>query len=178
MSTKTLLTYEEFIGLPKPEAGYYELDEGEIILVSPPKPRHRFICDRLIRLLSDFVEKAGLGKVVSNVGFRLSVNVVRAPDVAFLSAEQLKNIDPDEYMEGAPALAIEVVSPADSFEDVNKKVEQYLSAGAYSVWVIVPKLRNTEIYRLDESRVVLGEGNLITYPLLPGFTLPVSELFA
>src|SRR5437870_3779807 len=110
MTRKTLLTYGEFLQLPEPDAGYYELDEGELILVSPPKPKHGFICDKLIRLLSDFVEKKSLGRIVSNVGFRLYANVVRAPDVALISVEQLKDLNPDEYMDGAPTLAIEVVS--------------------------------------------------------------------
>ena len=177
MSTKTLLTYREFLDLPEPEAGYYELDEGELILVSPPKPKHGFICDKLIRRLSDFVEKTGLGKVVSKVGFRLYGNVVRAPDVALLSREQLKDLDPDEYVDGAPTLAVEVVSPSDSFEDINKKVDQYLAGGAHSVWIVIPKTQKVEIYKPAESRMVLDHQNVITDPVLPHFSLPVTELF-
>jgi len=177
MSTKTRLTYEEFLELPEPEAGYYELDEGELIIVSPPKPKHGFICDKLIRRLADFVDATGLGKIVSSVGFRLYGNVVRAPDVALISREQMKDLDPDDYVDGAPALAIEVISPTDSFEDISKKVDQHLAGGALSVWIIIPKTRKVEIYGPNPSRIVLDNREIITDPVLPGFSLRVSELF-
>lgn len=177
MNARTLLSYPQFLDLPEPETGHYELDAGELIVVSPPKPRNGFICDRLIRHLSEFVERTGVGKIVSNVGFRLGNETVRATDVAFISRDQFKNLDPDEYVEGSPTIAIEVVSPTDSFEDMNTKMEQYLAGGAQSVWIIVPRTQKVEICRAGESRVVLDRGSVITDSVLPGFSLPVASLF-
>ena len=145
--------------------------------MSPPKPKHGFICDKLIRRLADFVDATGLGKIAPSVGFRLYGNVVRAPDVALISREQMKDLDPDEYVDGAPAMAIEVISPTDSFEDISKKVDQFLASGALSVWISIPKTRKVEIYRPNPSRIVLDDREIITDPVLPGFSLRVSELF-
>ena len=84
----------------------------------------------------------------------------------------------DHFYAGAPDLAVEVLSPSDRWPAVGKKVMQYLDAGAREVWVVDPKKRRIHTYAGSPptSRIVDGDGPL-TSPLLPGFALPLVELF-
>ena len=64
---------------------------------------------------------------------------VRQPDVSFVNLERLAATPQDDWIDGAPELAIAVVSPSDTAEDLNRKIGQYLAAGASAVWVAYPK---------------------------------------
>src|SRR5437016_9983142 len=116
MGAKTLLTREQFDQLPEEEGVYYELDEGELIVMSPARPRHNQVRDNVADPLRRFVRERGLGEVFTETDFRLSQDTVRIPDVAFVTADRMKQLDLDRRIEGAPTLAIEVVSPTDLAE--------------------------------------------------------------
>jgi Uma2 family endonuclease len=88
-----------------------------------------------------------LGEITMGTDFRLGSGTVRNPDVAFVTAQHLKSIDIDRSpVTGAPALAVEVVSPSNSAEDMMAKVRQYLAAGSLAVWVVYPRLRLVEVH--------------------------------
>jgi Uma2 family endonuclease len=78
-----------------------------------------------------------------------------------------------------PDLAVEVVSPGDTVYGLNAKIREYLAAGIRLVWVIHPDTRTADVYRLDGSVVHLGPGEALDgEDVLPGFRLPLTELFA
>ena len=178
MGTTTRLTFEEFQRLPEQEGKTYELDEGELLMEPSPTFLHNRIRDRIARRLSDFVEKHRLGEVTVETDFRLGPDTVRNPDVAFVTNDHLQRIDVNRSpVDGAPALAIEVISPGNTAEDTVRKTQQYLRAGCRSVWIVYPVLRLVEVHSSAGVRKIESDQVLKEEPLLPGFSLSLSAIF-
>ncbi|MGI0150302.1 MAG: Uma2 family endonuclease, partial [Thermoplasmata archaeon] len=144
------LTAEEFYRLPdigRPQ----ELIEGFVVSEPVPAFRHGAVLVRMSSLLDSYVRSQGLGIVLAgDAGFVLSrrPDTVRGPDVAFISKERLREIgSPRTYFEGAPDLAIEVLSPGNRPGDVRSKVADYLAAGTRLVWCVDPAKRRVRVYR-------------------------------
>jgi len=134
MTPRTLLSVEEFAALPN-DGMKHELNEGELIVMPPLKPRHGSCQLTLGATLREFVVSHGLGRVYTESGYRLTPHTVRGPDVSFVRTSRLQ--DPDEYFDGAPDLAVEIVSPGDDASDLREKIKQYLDAGTSVVWVVL-----------------------------------------
>lgn len=180
MGAKTLLTVEQFERLPQPEDHRAELDEGELIEVTFPTPKHNRVLRIIGRLLEDFALKSGAGEVFpSDTGYVLGDGTLRGPDVSFITAERARALDPNRNIPGAPDLAIEVVSPTDTISAMRRKVRQYLEAGARVVWVIDPDAREAQVYtNATAPPVILAAQDHLKCPeLLPGFQIAVSALF-
>ena len=111
--------------------------------------------------------------------FRLGPETVRNPDVAFVTNAHLKNIDVNRSpVDGAPALAVEVISPNNLAQDTLKKVSQYLAAGAKAVWLVYPALRLVEIHGAEGSHQVKAPECLVEEALFGrAFSISLSSLF-
>lgn len=177
MATKTLLTIAEFDQLSQVEGVRYELDHGELVAMTEPMPRHNLVRDKIARLLGDFADERQLGTVFTETGYELSPGTVRIPDVSFVLLERMRGLDLDRRIQGAPELAIEVVSPTDLAQELAHKVDQYLAAGAKAVWVIYPKSREVQVFSVGSTGVLRNDAVLDESGLLPGFSIPVSNLF-
>ncbi len=178
MATKTLLTIEQFDQLPEREGILYELNEGEVVTITEPMPRHNLVRDNIAWLAGNFVEEHKLGKVFLETGYQLTAETVRIPDVSFVPADRMRDVDLDRRIQGAPALAVEVVSPTDLAEELTQKVKQYLATGAKAVWVFYPKTREAQVFRADGGSFVRRElQNLEEPDLLPGFSLDLKSVF-
>ncbi len=180
MGSATKLSFEEFLQLPEEPGKRFELDEGELIVEASPTFRHNIIRARIGRFLRDFVLAHRLGAVAEENDFRITSNVVRNPDIAFITAELLHRIDVDRSpIEGVPTLAVEVVSPSNSAADMAKKVHQYLDAGCQAVWVFYPTLKLVEIHDVDGIREVAAPALLVEKKLFGGepFSLPLAAVF-
>jgi len=183
MGTTTKIGFEEFRKLQDQadETVRYELDEGELIATPSPTPYHNIVRYRIRRALTDFVQTNSFGLVLDETDFLLSPNTVRKPDIAFIKKERLKTLNLDHVpIEGAPALAIEVISPSNLAEDTLKKIRQYLAAGSQAVWVVYPILRVVEIHDAEGIRV-LAESEPIHEERLFAkhrFSLSLSDLFS
>jgi Uma2 family endonuclease len=178
MATKTLMTIEQFEQLPERGDVIYELDEGELISMARPRPRHNLVRESAARHIGVFVRDRHLGRVLTETEFALSEDTVRIPDVAFLTSEQMSRIDLDQVIAGAPTLAIEVVSPNDPAEDLTRRIDQYLAAGSRAVWVIYPKAREVHIFRAGGVTVLRGANAVLEdQEILPGFSLSLTALF-
>jgi len=174
MTPKTLLSFEDFAALPNDDLKH-ELNEGELITMPPPKPRHGDCQVRLAAALVEFVSSRGLGAVYTESGYRLTPHTVRGPDISFVSNARLQN--PDEYFEGGPDLAVEIVSPGDDASDLHQRIQQYLDAGTAIVWVVYPRSRQIEIHTPDKTIRTLGVEDTLKAPgLLSGFQLPVRGI--
>jgi|SRR5689334_3617468 len=79
---------------------------------------------------------------------------IRQPDVSVLSRERINATDPDSYFEGAPELAIEIVSPSDAAEDLDIKTRQYLLSGARQVWIVYPTTQTVQIFSRSEPAMI------------------------
>jgi Uma2 family endonuclease len=174
------MRFEEFASLPEREGPIYELDEGELLMEPSPTFRHHLIRKRIAARLDRFVQFNRLGVVVEEMDFRLGPDTVRNPDIAFVTVEHLKTLDLDRSpAEGAPTLAIEVVSPSNSAQDMRKKVSQYLAAGARAVWLVYPALGLAEIYDRAGIRTVTVPDSIQEPTAFPGltFSLSLAEIF-
>jgi Uma2 family endonuclease len=178
LSTTTRLTFEEYEKLPEQQGVIYELDEGELSMEPSPALRHNLIQQRISTELMTFVVTHQFGVVVQGMDFRLAYNVVRNPDVAFIPAHHLASLDLDcSPVNGAPALAIEVVSPSNRAEDMTRKIHQYLAAGSKAVWIFYASLRLVEIHSTAGVRNVRQPEVLRDDNLFPGWLLSLTYVF-
>jgi Uma2 family endonuclease len=115
-ATGTLISLDEFSRLPD-EPGKQELSDGEVIIGPPVKFIHNKISKRLFRALDASVAAPGVGETWFEAGFQLSPRTVRQPDIAVTLGNR---VAPDDgWLQGAPDIAIEVLSPGNSAEDLN-----------------------------------------------------------
>ena len=174
MTPKPLMSVEEFTALPD-DGMLHELNEGELITMPPPQRKHSRCQTRLAAALEVFVTKNRLGEAYVEFGFKLRPGTLRAPDVSFVRKARVQTTE--GYFEGAPDLAIEIVSPGDDASDLREKVKQYLDAGALAVWVVYPRTEQVEVYTSGNTARILGIEDTLEAPeLLPGFKLPVRAI--
>jgi Uma2 family endonuclease len=136
---------------------------------------HNRVRDTALIVFRGFVEGRKLGVVVAEQCFHLFGNTVRIPDVAIiLSGRDLERERPSE---GAPDLAVEVVSPTNTPREIHQRISDYFAAGCKRVWVLYPEER--EIYLHGPGGVTRRRGDeLVEEPeLLPGFSVNVSSFF-
>lgn len=173
------MTAEELLYLSLPDKRT-ELVRGQLIVREPAGSRHGAVANRLAYRLTAHVEATGAGCVyAAETGFTLArdPDTVRAPDVAFVAAARLPSTDPVGFFDGAPDLAVEVLSADDHPAEVLRKVADWLSAGARLVWVVDTERRTARVYRADGSESLLDrDAALSGEGVLPGFTCLLSEL--
>lgn len=178
---RTLLTAEEFFRLYSHKDGDYELVKGEVIKMAPPGGVHGGIAVNIAIALGTFVRQRNLGRVVVESGFRLESqpDTVRGPDVAFIRRERISAEGlPRAFFTIPPDLAVEVVSPSDTASDMEMKVQDYLRNGTQRVWVVYPDSRRIQVYSPDGTARGYREDAVIQdEDLLPGFSLPLREIF-
>jgi Uma2 family endonuclease len=182
MSTTTqLITAEDLLRMPD-DGLRYELVRGQLIAMPPAGNIHG---DRTMRLgwrLAQHVESNGLGVVyAAETGFKLTSNpdTVRGADIAFVSKRRLEDVgDVEGYCPGAPDLAVEVISPRDTYTEVEEKIAEYLQAGAKAIWVVNPRRRTVTIYRSLSDITMLTEQDMLEGgDVIPGFRCRVSDVF-
>jgi Uma2 family endonuclease len=144
--------------------------------------RESFLAPDLGRHLGNFASSHDLGIVTGSDGtIRLARGLVRIPDCAFFAWERLPGrAVPDEPIPDlAPDLAIEVLSDSNTKQEMERKLKDYFFAGVRLVWLIDPEKRIADVYTAPDQRVRLKEGQSLSGgDVLPGFTLPLTELFA
>ena len=182
MSTTTPVTADQLLRMPD-DGNRYELVAGELRKMPPAGWEHGITGGRLRSLLGRFVMEQGLGEVfLAETGFLIArdPDTIRAPDIAFIHKDHLPAAPPEEaFWPGAPDLAVEVVSPTDTFNDVHEKVNAWLDAGATAVWVVNPKWRNVTVYRSATDIKTLTENDELSgEDTVPGFRCRVGDIFA
>lgn len=182
MATQTLMTFEQYADLPEQEGVFRELDEGRVIEMSHPNWLHGAIQARVAHVVQTYLDQTGADFVLTqNAGFLLAPDTDRAPDVSLVRKSTLasREVVKGGSLRGAPELAIEIVSPSDSAEDLDRKTEQYLRAGTGAVWIVYPEIRHVIIYRRSGEMRRMGAGQSIDEPELPpGLSIGVEQIFA
>jgi Uma2 family endonuclease len=146
------------------DIGRCELVEGEIRMMAPAGAEHGDLALGIASRIRLYVEQHQLGRAYgAETGFIIARNpdTVRAPDVAFVKAARLPSHPIRGYFPGAPDLAVEVLSPNDAMSEVLEKVEQWLAAGATSVWVVDPPNQSIQIYRQNKQVLRYGGDDVI-----------------
>jgi Uma2 family endonuclease len=179
VSTTHLMTAADHFRLPEDEQG--ELLRGVVLPVTPVKRVHWRLTGRLVTSIGVHVDANRLGECGPEAGFLLETDpdTVLAPDVSFVAAGR---VWPDEgagWPRMAPDLAVEVLSPSNSRAEIALKVEIYLAAGVRLVWAVDPEARTVTVHAPGRAARVLGAGDVLEgEDVLPGYRLPLAELFA
>lgn len=165
-----------------PDEQLCELVAGELVQEPLPGAEHGLVAATILGHLFRFVHERRLGHLfAAETGFVLArdPDTVRGPDVAYVSAERVAaTVRRGPFFEGAPDLAVEVLSPGNRREEIAAKVRDYLSAGSRAVWVVDPDRRTVTVHRPDrEPERLAGSDVLAGGPVLPGFRLSLDEVF-
>ena len=175
-----LMTADELLHLPRGKSRY-ELVKGELREMPPSGFEHGVTVVDVSTPLDNFVREHNLGVVTgAETGFRLQSNpdTVRGADVAFVSTARLPQGRMRGYFPGAPDLAVEVVSPGDTVQEVDEKVTEWLEGGARLVWIVRPSRRTVEVHRADGTGSLLNVNDELNgEDVVPGFVLPVARIF-
>jgi Uma2 family endonuclease len=173
------LTAEEFWALPEGE-GKRELVRGEVVEWMPVGGVHGDVVTELLMRLRTWAKQGNHGYVATEVGYIVQRNLdgVRAADVSYVRQERIPESGiPEGFWKLAPDLAVEVVSPYETAEEIQDKVFDYLSAGTPQVWVVYPRRQQVVVHTPDGlARTLSGEDRL-EFPQLPGFSCTVADLF-
>lgn len=189
--TKKPMTADEFWALPEGE-GKRELVRGEVVEEtlnedSASAPRyagnlamHGGVAAEISYLLKAWLKQGHEGYVGVEVAFLLARNpdLIRLPDVGYVGADKLQEGIPEKYWETAPDLAIEVISPSETWDEVQQKVEEYLIAGTQMVWTVHSRTARVVVYTPDAIARTYRAEEMLEFPqLLPGFSCKVKDFF-
>ena len=181
VATKQSYTPEDLLTMP--DAVSYELVDGELV-ERKMGWKSSWVGGRVFKLLSIHCDAHDLGWVApADASYQCYPDApkkVRKPDVSFIRLNRMPaDEEPDGHCRIAPDLAVEVVSPNDFYEEVEDKVEEYLTVGVRLVWVVNPPKRTVRVHRADGTITNLRETDeLGGEDVVPGFRCRVSELFA
>lgn len=177
---KTLLTAEEFDNYPFEEDKRYELDEGELIVMTRPAYKHNRVLGILFLELGIYFRKNPIGEaLISENLYALSKSIRRSPDVAVILGNRQDELQSAKVISVIPDIAVEVLSPSETTLSVHRKLRQYIEAGVKEVWLIDPEANEAEKWTGPEIpfEQLTGEDALRS-TLLPGFELPLPKLFS
>ena len=179
---KSVFTAEELLHLPT-TGRRLDLVKGKVYEAPPAGGKHGSVAMNVGIALGSYVRSHGLGRVfAAETGFilRRDPDTVRAPDAAFVAGGRLPQEElPTGYLELAPDLVVEVVSPHDVRREVREKVADWLRAGTRLVWVIDPGRSSATVYLPEGDVQELSENdNLEGGEVVPGFSTGIRELLS
>jgi Uma2 family endonuclease len=169
--------YEEMPAGPP----YYQVIEGDLVMSPSPNIYHQAIVSRICTLLLQFLEKRPLGEAfVAPLDVFLSEINVYQPDVVFIS-NQRRSILTEHGLEGAPDLAVEVLSPGTARFDKGSKRKVYARTGVKELWLVDAEAKLIHVYQLTKDAetpaATYDEKSVFTSPLLPGLRLKAAMIF-
>jgi Uma2 family endonuclease len=175
-----LLTVEEFEKLPETFTKR-ELVRGRVIETMPPGGEHGSIAGNILFLLREWLRQKHLkGYVAVESGYVLARNpdTTRGPDVSYVRVERIPETGiPKGFWQLAPDLAVEVVSPGETADEIRDKVHDFLAAGTALVWVVYPRTKEVIAHTPDGLARTFDAEDKLEFDLLPGFSCTVAELF-
>lgn len=146
--------------------------------------RELYLANELCWVINSFSRPRDLGLAFTEMLFLLTLSTgetrKRRPDVALVSSARVGQpvLSEDEAWEITPDLAVEIISPSNRATDVEIKIREYLDAGVRTVWVIHPMPRTLYVHRAQGVEFVAPSGVIKGGEVLPGLSIPMSELFA
>jgi Uma2 family endonuclease len=184
-----MMTEEEFLALPENDGIDRELIRGELrekpSAMTTRRYSHCTVASRIVYYLTGWMmtQPTPRGVVVSGdarIRLRRDPLTFVGVEVAYIAADSR----PDRprkatYIDGPPLLAVEVLSPSDTQEEINDKVDEYLDAGVPLVWVVEPRHSTVTVFRPDaKPQLFNADQELSAEPFLPGFRVTVGDFFA
>ena len=168
------MTLEEFL---ESDLEGYEYIKGELVFMPPKSLELGGICTNVALALGIYVRDNHIGRIyMPYTTFKVG-ECGLIPDIAFLSTANL----PDKSSNASPVspdLAVEVVSPIDTYYQVEEKASAYLGAGTQLVWVLKPRSKTVTVYRSETDITLLTRNDTLTGEnVVEGFSCQVAELF-
>jgi Uma2 family endonuclease len=177
------LTYDDYVHFPD-DGLRHELIDGEHYVTPTPIRKHQAICANLLGMIWGYLRQHPVGRVfTAPFDVILSEFDVVEPDLLFLNNERLAAITTSPWVKGAPSLVVEIGSPSTRKRDATIKRRLYERVGVDEYWIVDPELDTVDVHRLIEGRyqrtmqLSLEAGDVLTTPLLPDLTLPLSTIF-
>ncbi|MDX1992514.1 MAG: Uma2 family endonuclease [bacterium] len=176
--TATTNDLQALVDLPENRDKMFELIAGVIYELTTPTPLHNALVMVLAGSLFSFVQPRKLGRVfLSRAGYELDEQHFLIPDVSYLSFERQPDL-PAQFTI-APDLAVEVVSPSNTADEIQTKMLTYFAFGTRLLWVVYPATRTVVVHTSPQQiRTLTLQDTLDGGDVLPGFMLPLSGLFA
>jgi Uma2 family endonuclease len=176
------LTYQQYLDLPEMRARYSIID-GELAMAAAPTPGHQSVVQETFLKLDSFVREHRLGRVFLaplDVVIRRDPLRTRQPDVMFISNAR-RYIIGRQVIEGGPDLVIEILSPANTRQELEEKLRDYQAINAREAWIVATQGQTIEVLQLSAERIdrsgLYGLGDLIVSQVLPELRLMVDEIF-
>jgi len=185
-SSPVRLTYQDLRRLPD-DGMRHELIDGEHYVTAAPRPKHQRVSGRLYLRLGTFLEEHPLGRV-----YYAPLDVVLTdfdcvePDLLYVSREREQRQMTEDYLEGAPDLVVEILSPSTKRIDQGIKLRLYERFLVQEYWIVDPERETIGVYRLQDDRLQLSDELLrqggasapvLSTPLLPGLEIPLGKVF-
>jgi Uma2 family endonuclease len=176
------VSLKEYLEVQSVDGTKDELIQGEVVISPSGSPNHALLMKRLVRLLDGLVDG---NEFEVNSDLSIIVNPadpasMPRPDVFVMDRVRfLAAARQERFPEGAPELAIEIVSPSNTRKDLRIKVGLYLRHGSLAVWVVYPKRRSVMVWHPEDAGREYGERELIPLPeSLSGHSLAVADIFS
>lgn len=187
----SLMTAEELLALPEEPGVERWLIDGQLrekrypdIAMTYRNRRHSRLEAVISQILRNWLEQQPWprGEVFAgDAGCILGrdPDVLVGIDVVYVSAEMASRQSQDTTMlEGVPTLAVEILSPSDTQQDIDEKLAKYLKAGVPLVWLVDPNDQTVVVYRPQTAPELFNvHAELTAEPHLPGFRVPVAKIF-
>ena len=176
-----LWTDAEFMALSD-DGHHYEIVNGKLVDMGNSGALHGYICSLLLVALGSYIVPKKLGIILdSSTAFKMKNGNRRSPDIAFFAKERLQGMKtlPSSYLEGAPDLVVEVLSPGNTVAEIDNKLVEYFENGSRLVWVISPTQQYVLSYHSahEPDRLLKMQDNLSGEEVIPGFSLAIADLF-
>ena len=183
MTSRLRWTSKDLESMPD-DGKRYEIIDGELYVSKQHHYYHQRVCTKLTFLLESWNQQAGLGEASGAPGLIFAEDDDVAPDIVWASFARLQTIlQPDGKLHAAPELIIEVLSPGARNEkrDRESKLKLYSRRGVSEYWIVDWTARRVEVYRREQSQLVLVStlfgSDVLASPLLPGFSCALADLF-
>ena len=173
MSIKTKTPLEKYLELPE---GYpAELIEGEIVVAPSPGVRHQEIAIDISSKMRFFADERKAGKVLYEIDVHFDEENVLRPDVIFVKNEN-RAIIGEKWIEGAPDIVVEILSPSSATRDLLVKKDLYESFGVKEYWIIDPENEEVFVYENKGGKFsLICRGKRCSSKILDGFDWGFSE---
>ena len=185
MATAVRMTIQDLEGFPTPlDDQRYEIIDGELFVSAHPHWRHQLSAANIICALVGWSRQNAAGMVLRAPGVIFANDTAVAPDVVWVSQGRLDAVLGDDgKLHAAPDLVVELLSPGAENErrDRETKLSLYSRQGVREYWIVDWQHAELQVYRRREARLELAgtllANDVLQSPLLPGFAVPINELF-
>jgi Uma2 family endonuclease len=175
------LTLQSFLEMPGiDDSPSLEFVDGKVARKAAPQKKHNALTAFFLTTLNQWAIPEGLGEAYPELRCTYAGRSI-VPDVVFLLEEHIEvdaDGSPSDVTPWPPDIHIEIISPKQGLSEADERLRHSTSQGCAIGWLVHPYRRKISVYRPDQAPIELSADDvLVGDPVLPGFRLPVSEVF-